>query len=57
MCTRSRSGLPGSRDMEIPRATGASLAAQGLLLLIGRDVLQQCTSHYNGTTGDITLSI
>lgn len=40
-----------------PRAIGAPLAAQGLLALIGRDVLQACTLFYNGPAGTITLSI
>jgi len=48
-------GLPISIDA--PRAVGAALASQGLLLLIGRDVLQFCTLFYNGITGEITLSI
>jgi len=43
--------------VEIPRAIGANLAAQGLLALIGRDYLQHCTLFYNGLTGEITLSI
>ncbi len=48
-------GLPIS--IEAPYAIGAALAAQGLLALIGRDVLQHCTLFYNGITGEITLSI
>jgi hypothetical protein len=38
-------------------AIGAPLAAQGIVALIGRDVLQHCTLHYNGFTGEITLAI
>lgn len=48
-------GLPIS--IEAPNAIGAALAPQGLLALIGRDVLQHCTLFYNGLTGEITLSI
>jgi predicted aspartyl protease len=48
-------GLPIS--IEAPNAIGAALAAQGLLALIGRDVLQHCTLFYNGLTGEITLSV
>lgn len=48
-------GLPLS--IQAPQAMGAALAAQGLLVLIGRDVLQHCTLHYNGLTGQITLAI
>jgi predicted aspartyl protease len=43
--------------IDAPRAIGAALAAQDLLLLIGRDLLQFCVLHYNGTTGQITLSL
>lgn len=48
-------GLPIS--IEAPNAIGAALTPQGLLALIGRDVLQHCTLFYNGITGEITLSI
>jgi predicted aspartyl protease len=40
-----------------PSAVGAPLEFQGLLALIGRDVLQRCTLFYNGPIGAITLSI
>lgn len=43
--------------VEVLRAIGANLAAQGLMALIGRDYLQHCTLFYNGLTGEITLSI
>ena len=43
--------------LQAPRAIGAELSPQGLLLLIGRDVLQICTLFYNGPTGELTLSI
>lgn len=36
---------------------GAALGTQGLIALIGRDVLQHCTLFYNGLTGEITLAI
>jgi predicted aspartyl protease len=39
------------------RTMGASLAAQGLLVLIGRDVLQSCNLFYNGLAGQFTLSL
>lgn len=48
-------GLPIS--IETPNAIGAALGAQGLIALIGRDVLQHCTLFYNGITGSFTLSI
>ena len=40
-----------------PRAIGGPLAAQGILALIGRDVLQSCTLFYNGMTGQISLAL
>jgi predicted aspartyl protease len=39
------------------RAIGAPLASQGLIVLIGRDVLQQCTLFYNGPAGAFTIAI
>jgi predicted aspartyl protease len=39
------------------RAIGAALKAQGLLLLIGRDVLQHTTLVYNGLAGEITFCV
>jgi hypothetical protein len=40
-----------------PGTMGAALREQGLLTLLGRDLLQSCTLFYNGVTGQITLSI
>jgi len=40
-----------------PRTLGASLAPQGLIALIGRDVLQNCLFFYNGPVEQITLSL
>jgi len=38
-----------------PRAAGAALANQQLVLLIGRDLLANSHFTYNGTTGQFTL--
>jgi len=43
--------------LNAPRAMGAALAPQGLLVLIGRDVLQNCNPFYNGPMGQFTLSL
>lgn len=43
--------------INVPRAMGANLSAQGIVALIGRDFLQHGTLFYNGFTGAITLSI
>ncbi len=43
--------------LNAPRAMGAALAPQGLLVLIGRDVLQSCTLFYNGPAGQFTLTL
>lgn len=40
-----------------PRCMGAALQAQGLIMLIGRDVMANCTLHYNGISGQFTLSL
>ena len=40
-----------------PRSIGAELKAQGLLLLIGRDVVQSCVLVYNGPAGLFTLTL
>lgn len=40
-----------------PRTMGAALGSQGLLALIGRDVLQICNLFYNGPSGQFTLSL
>jgi predicted aspartyl protease len=39
------------------RTVGAPLHAQGLLALLGRDLLQHFTLFYNGWFGQITLAI
>ncbi len=43
--------------LNAPRAMGAALATQGILVLIGRDVLQSCTLFYNGPAGQFTLTL
>jgi len=40
-----------------PRTMGAALAVQGLLVIIGRDVLARCNLFYNGPFGQFTLSL
>ena len=32
-------------------------AGQGILALIGRDVLQACALFYNGINGEVTISV
>jgi predicted aspartyl protease len=49
--------IPPALTFNCPRTIGAALAAQGLLILIGRDVLQQCNFFYNGLVGQFTLSL
>lgn len=43
--------------IDFGRSIGADLTPQGLVALIGRDVLRSMTLHYNGVTGDFTLAI
>ncbi len=47
----------GGISIEAPRAVGAALASQGLIALIGRDILQHCCLYYNGPAGQFTLSV
>ena len=42
---------------DAPRAIAAPLRIQGILVLIGRDVLQHTILVYNGPTGSFSLSI
>ena len=48
-------GLPN--NIVAHRAYGANLASQGLVALIGRDVLQRCVLVYNGLDGSFSLSL
>ena len=48
-------GLPIT--ISAPRAIAAPLAAQGLVVLIGRDVLRHCTLFYNRPSGSFSLSV
>jgi len=48
-------GLPIA--INAPRAVGAPLEPQGILVLLGRDVLQHCVLVYNGPAGSFSLSI
>lgn len=43
--------------VELPHAAGVTLNNQGIIALIGRDFLQNCTLIYNGFTWEITLGI
>lgn len=50
--------IPGSTIRgDVPRARGIDLDSNGLLMLIGRDILASCTLHYNGASGAFTLTI
>jgi predicted aspartyl protease len=50
--------IPGANiHIDAPRCMGAALQSQGLIMLIGRDVLANCTLHYNGVSGEFTLSM
>jgi predicted aspartyl protease len=48
--------IAGLQTHIIAKAVGVELSSQGLLALIGRDVLSACTLFYNGLSGEITLS-
>ena len=55
----ARLHFPGSplRAIEFRRVVGCALHAQGLLALIGRDVLRDCLMVYNGTAGTFSLAL
>ena len=42
-------------SVNCPRAAGAALANQNLVLLIGRDLLAMCHFTYNGASGEFTI--
>jgi predicted aspartyl protease len=46
----------GNIRVSVPRAIGAVLRGQGIVALIGRDFLQNCTLHFNGPAGMFTLA-
>ncbi len=48
-------GLPIT--INAPRAVGTPLEPQGILVLLGRDVLQHTVLVYNGPAGSLSLSI
>lgn len=48
--------IAGLGNISANRAYGANLEPQGIIALIGRDVLKQMILFYNGTDGTFTLS-
>ena len=48
--------IGASISIDAPRAVGAALASQGIVALIGRDMLQHCLLFYNGISGELTLA-
>ena len=48
-------GIP--QNVVVNRAYGANLASQGLVALIGRDLLASCILIYNGPDGSFSLSL
>ncbi len=49
--------IPGFMNVNVPRAIGANMNPQGIVALIGRDFLKNCTLHYNGPMGQLTIGI
>ena len=49
--------ISGLCAVDANRAYGASLAPQGLVALIGRDILAQCQFTYNGVDGSFSIAI
>jgi hypothetical protein len=50
-------GPAGKITVNSPRIIGAELAAQSLVLLIGRDILANTCLVYNGLVGQFTLAV
>ena len=48
--------LPGL-NLDIESGMGANLRSQGLIALIGRDVMSHGTLFYNGLDGSVTFSV
>jgi len=46
-----------SISVNVLKAYGSNLQAQGLIALIGRDVLNKCVLVYNGPDGSFSLSV
>ena len=46
-----------SQYVDVSRAYGVKLESQGLIALIGRDMLASCMLIYNGTDGSFSLSL
>jgi predicted aspartyl protease len=46
----------GNLKIDVTRAAGLPLAAEGISVLIGRDVLSRCVMIYHGPDGSVTLS-
>ena len=46
--------LPG---IDFGSVVGSTLAAQGIVALIGRDVLERCVFVYNGPAGTYSISL
>lgn len=49
--------IPQFSAIDVPYALGANLDSQGLVALMGRDLLQVAVLVYNGTDGSIALSV
>ena len=48
--------IAGFTDIDLRSAYGAHLRSQGIIALIGRDVLRSCTFFYNGAEGTVSLA-
>lgn len=46
----------GLGSIQSARAIGCNLQSQGIIAILGRDILAGCTLFYNGTTGSYTIS-
>lgn len=49
--------IHGLSNVETRSAYGANLSSQGLIALIGRDILSKCILVYNGTDNSFSISL
>ena len=52
-----RFNLAGMLELDCPQGVGCDLSGQGIILLIGMDLLSRCLFVMNGPDGSFTLSM
>ena len=55
-CYAGRIRMDGFGEVMVSKAYGANLQSQGLIALIGRDLLSSCVLIVNGPEGTVSLA-